>query len=512
MMQEQSAAGSSITGSSSEQKDSMHYLREALSILTQKNYFLNPAYFHELKKDFDMASFLEFIKNSLQRTEQPIFLDQTTILKFKIKREEERKEDYSVRIINSFEEKTKKRKVEDFVSYFKSRYSVIKDILQQKQELQDAMSISKAKISREKTAVIGLVGDVSFSKFGNCKMLLEDPSGEISVNVQKTSEAFQKTKSVVLDEVVGVTGSIGQGGILFAHDIIFPDVPLRELKKATDEIYAVFTADMHIGSNLFFEREFESFISWLNCESGEPAQRLLASKVKYLFIVGDLVDGIGVYPEQEKELAIKEINEQYTICSGYIKKIRKDINIIICGGNHDALRICEPQPPLNPIRLKELYEQGNISFVSNPSLVNIHSSENFSGFDVLIYHGYSLDYYAEGVDSIRYSGLSISDRTDLVKQLLLQKRHLAPAHTSTLYIPSPLRDPLIIEKVPDIFVTAHIHKASVGSYRNITLLSCSCWQGKTLFQEKVGHEPEPNRIILLNLKTRHIKILKFGGE
>ena len=96
-------------------------------------------------------------------------------------------------------------------------------------------------------------------------------------------------------------------------------------------------------------------------------------------------------------------------------------------------------------------------------------------------------------------------------KFLLQRRHLAPTHTSTLYIPDTAKDPLVIEKIPDFFVSGHIHKATTANYRNITLISGSCWQSKTSFQEKVGHNPEPSRIPIANLKTRKMKILKFGG-
>jgi len=42
--------------------------------------------------------------------------------------------------------------------------------------------------------------------------------------------------------------------------------------------------------------------------------------------------------------------------------------------------------------------------VSNPSTINIHSSDNFPGFDILIYHGYSFDFYVAEVESIRNQG------------------------------------------------------------------------------------------------------------
>jgi DNA polymerase II small subunit len=94
-------------------------------------------------------------------------------------------------------------------------------------------------------------------------------------------------------------------------------------------------------------------------------------------------------------------------------------------------------------------------------------------------------------------------------KFLLKRRHLAPTHTSTLYIPDTKEDPLVIHKVPDFFITGHIHKSIAANYKNITLISGSCWQSKTDFQEKVGHNPEPGRVPMVNLKTREIKILKF---
>ena len=46
--------------------------------------------------------------------------------------------------------------------------------------------------------------------------------------------------------------------------------------------------------------------------------------------------------------------------------------------------------------------------------------------------------------------------------------------------------------------------------KGVTMISCSCWQGKTTFQEKLGHKPEPARLPIVNLRTREIKVLRFG--
>jgi len=307
---------------------------------------------------------------------------------------------------------------------------------------------------------------------------------------------------------VGLSGAL-MNGVLFVNSVIWPDVPLnRQMKRSSTEAYAIFLSDLHVGSKNFLAEEFGRFLSWLRGETGNQAQREIAQKTKYIFIVGDLVDGIGIYPSQKQELVIHDIREQYRECARYLRQIPKHIKIIVCPGNHDAVRIAEPQPPMDSGFAKPLHEMPNLTLLSNPSYVNIHQEPGFEGFTVLLYHGYSFDYYISNIESIRTQGGY--DRADLMMKYLLKRRHLAPTHTSTLYVPTNQRDPLLIDRIPDFFVTGHIHKTSVSNYKNITLVSGSCWQSKTSFQEKVGHHPEPCRVPVVNLKDRQVRILKFG--
>ena len=149
----------------------------------------------------------------------------------------------------------------------------------------------------------------------------------------------------------------------------------------------------------------------------------------------------------------------------------------------------------------------NVFIVSSPAMVNIGAKDSFPGFDVLLYHGTSFQYYADKVKSISSAGGQ--KRADLIMKFLLQRRHLAPSHTSTQYMPEVEDDPLVIDKVPDFFVTGHIHRATIASYRNVALLNCSCWIAMTEYQEKVGLIPEPSRIIIANLQTRENRIMRF---
>lgn len=416
----------------------------------------------------------------------------------------------SIRIISSYKDRPKKRELIDFVSYFTARYHKLRAILQQRPELSQLSSIGRLQQRRDRSQVslIGMVIDKQTTKNGNTMLTLEDPTGTTKVLInQNRPDLSAIAADIVFDEVLGIHGTSGDG-IIFANGIIFPDVPVtKELKRAPDEVYAIFLSDIHVGSRKFLSAEFAKLLAWLSGTTGSDAQRAIAGKVRYLFIMGDVVDGVGIYPNQERELVITDVQQQYECVAELLRKIPTNIQIIMCPGNHDAMRISEPQPIFYKDFSAALHTIPNLTLVTNPGMVTIHASPTFPGFDVLMYHGYSFDHYIANVDSIRRSGGY--DRADLIMKFLLQKRHLAPTHSSTLYIPDPNDDPLVIDRVPDFFATGHLHKTAVSSYRNVTLISGSCWQARTPFQEKMGHHPEPARVPMVNLRTREIKILRF---
>jgi DNA polymerase II small subunit len=417
-----------------------------------------------------------------------------------------------VDVVFSYELEPKKREVKDFLGYFTSRYNTIKSILQNRKELQSLTSINRLnqKREREQAALIGLVTDKQITKTGKVILTVEDLTGGIKIIISQNTEAYEIAKDTVPDEVLGIVGTCA-GEVMFANQLVLPDIPLyKEIKKSPDEAYALFIGDFHFGSKVFLKEPFEKFLSWIKGEQGNDSQREILKKLKYIFLVGDLVEGVGIYPNQEADLEIKDIYEQYTEFAKHLIKIPQHMQIIICPGNHDAMRIAEPQPPLYKDFAEAVWKLPNVTMVSNPAYVNIHASNDFPGFDVLMYHGFSFTYYADAVESIRSKGGQ--KRVDLILKFLLQRRHLAPTHTSTLYLPDAEKDSLVIDKIPDFFATGHIHRVSATNYRNVTMLNCSSWLEKTDYQEKVGLIPQPGRALLVNLQTRKVKILKFYDD
>ncbi len=495
-----------------EQVKQSYHIDEIVSIFAQNNYLLDISLINFEWNKLELTQFLNFISkqdipnNLITRNFVELFLDikKPVAIPLSIISTEN-----PVKIVKSYELENRNCDVKDWVEYYNDRYNQLGVILRGHVEMKDSTSIAHAfkMAENEIVSIIGVVKEIRKTKNGNYFFSLEDPTSELKcvVNSYK-KELFNLCKEIVLDEVIGVKGKRSKE-FLWVDSIIFPDAYLEEVKQSPREGYALFLSDIHVGSNRFMAKEFRRFIDWLSGKEGSEKQKEVASKVRYVFFLGDLVDGIGIYPNQEKELTITDIYKQYEELAKYLLDIPERIQLIIMPGNHDALRIAEPQHKFFNDICKPLYELKNATIVSNPSLVNIDAVGNFGGINVLGYHGYSYDYYANEVESVREAGSY--DAVDELMKLLLKKRHLAPTHGSTPLVATK-KDFLVIDTVPDIFASGHIHKSKIGLYKKITLISASCWQSKTLFQEKLGHNPSPCVVPAVNLKTRETFFLNFG--
>ena len=411
--------------------------------------------------------------------------------------------DEDVKIISTSHLQSKKLEVGDFVNYFRGRLVKMKEILQERPELNQLISINKISGNRQGISIIGMVADKKITKNKNILLEVEDLTGKIKVIINRNKpEIYEKAEDIALDSVLAFKGS-GSREIFFANDLIFPEAMIQERKKSYVEEYVLFIGDMHVGSKLFLEKNFLKFIDYLN---GKIPNTPEVEKIKYLFIVGDSVAGVGVYPEQEKELEIKDFEGQFEKLAEILSKIRRDIKIIICPGNHDGIRIMEPQPLPDEKYAWPLYNLKNVILIENPFQVNIGAKKDFSGFNVLVYHGYSYHYYANNIPRLMKE--KAVHTPDKLMHYLLKNRHLAPSHSSTLYFPSN-DDALMIKDIPDIFVSGHTHKSAVSYYNNILIVCGSSWEAKTPYQEKFGNVQDFCKVPLFNLKTRAIKILDF---
>jgi len=396
---------------------------------------------------------------------------------------------------------TKKLEVADFVGSFRARYQQLQRILMGRPELQqNLVSINKISNNRQSLSIIGILTEKRVTKNKNIIMKFEDLTGEISALVKfDNEEIFKKVDELQLDDVVGVKAS-GNRDMLFVYDIFFPDAFLPKKTRFDSDVCIAFLSDIHAGSKLHLRENMERFMEWLNSDD-ETAQ-----KIKYIFVTGDNVDGVGVYPGQEDSLSLKSLREQYDLLATHFKKVPKRIKIFICPGQHDASRVAEPQPILDKNYAGALYEIENVILVTNPATVKI--TEGTKEFNVLMYHGASIHTFINNVPELRE--MKAHNSPAKAVRHMLKRRHLAPTHSTVVYVPNAERDPLVITEVPDLLATGEVHRLDVENYNGVLILTGSCWQAKTPFEEKVGNVPDPCKVPVFNLKSRELKIFDFN--
>ena len=161
------------------------------------------------------------------------------------------------------------------------------------------------------------------------------------------------------------------------------------------------------------------------------------------------MDGIGVYPEQDKELSIPDIYEQYKKFFSYLERIPDYIQMFVIPGNHDAVQLADPQPTLSKDLIGE-FKKENVHFLSSPSYVEI------DGLKVLSYHGTSLDSVIHNIAGCSY----MKPETAMVE--MLKRRHMSPIYGEKSIIPTK-KDALVVSDPPDILHMGHVHKNGSSS-------------------------------------------------
>ncbi|AFS81764.1 DNA polymerase II small subunit [Candidatus Nitrosopumilus koreensis AR1] len=373
--------------------------------------------------------------------------------------------------------------VKGYNALFSSRFNKLKRIISDRPEARMLKSITFVKNERSKDDmyVCGLV-TARNSERNITKLILEDPSGSFE-GVIFDEELQKNADTLLIDQFVMVRVSTGKNSGFIIKDLILPDIPDQATNKSESEAYAVFLSDLHIGSKYFMEEEFTDFVSWIS--SPDPVAR----KIRFVLICGDVVDGVGIYPNQNKELVCQTIEEQLKKVEGLIENIPKNIKIVIMPGNHDPGRRALPQPAIPKKYNSGLWDRENVIMVGNPAVVSLN------GVKVMMFHGQSID------DIVKTTpGLSYDKPTNVMKHLL-RARHLSPIYGSQTPIAPEMQDLMVIEDIPDIFHVGHVHKAQLDMYKGILLVNSGSWQKQTPFQASVGMTPNPGIALLVNLKT-----------
>jgi DNA polymerase II small subunit len=404
--------------------------------------------------------------------------------------------------------------IDDFLDLFRDRYNRIRRIYMSRIDTQNAVSPDIAKIRRSTTkrtslnndgertrrppsqVVLGIIRNKSISKQRNVIIDLEGYEDSIICVIPSSLKGLQgqqlsdKADSLLLDEIVCISGYVDTDGRMIADDILFPDIPTaRQIGRAKKEVYAAFISDIHCGSQEFLEDEFNRFIDWMNGHDVESSDKNMVEKIKYLFIAGDLVDGISVYPEQREHLKISSLYEQYATIAEKLQRLPRSIKVFCIPGNHDASRQALPKPPIPKIFAEPLYALENITMLGDPSQVIVED------VNILMTHGDSLDDLVTNLPGATY--------TEPAKSMieLLKKRHLAPIYGGKTEIAPLHRDWMVIDTPPDIVHFGHAHHNAVDNYRGVQIINSGTFQSQTDFMRKQGVVPTPGIVTFLNLQT-----------
>jgi DNA polymerase II small subunit len=389
--------------------------------------------------------------------------------------------------------------IDDFSHYFRDRFQKIASTFRIRQDVRDATTISAALKAPQKGKV-KFLAMISEKRERQRKIFLQMDDLEDAVTVLASPEergAFEVAQKVPLDQVVCVEGVRSRGDLIIAKQILLPDIPDHKPRFADEDVWAVLLSDLHVGSKKFLSEQMGRVFDWLNLKVGNHNQREIASRTKYVVICGDIVDGIGIYPRQEQELAVVDLYEQYREAAKYVGRIPDHIETIMLPGNHDAVRQALPQPPIPKDFGEPLYEARRLISIGNPAEVALH------GVRFLLHHGRSLDDIIASVPSMDFT------QPEKAMRLQLQCRHLASEYGKRTSIAPERVDHLVIQDVPDVFQSGHIHVVKYENYRGTQIVNSGAWQAQTDYQRRGGLIPTPGILTMVNLRTLQVHPMDF---
>lgn len=394
-------------------------------------------------------------------------------------------------------------KLSDIKSLFNSRLSKIRNLMIEGRSL-PRRPISNAEAYRNRQrfssseyeiTIVGLVSEPRWARSGNLMFMVEDETTQIQCLLKPPSGAnplHAALDGLMNDDVIAVSGYfIGDRSDLFiSSNIHMPPLPRRAKNTASAEeaVSAAFLSDIHVGSKTFLEPQWDKMINWFN---NDP----LARTIKYFVLSGDGVDGVGIYPGQERHLAITDLFKQYGALAKLLSGLPDWVDVIILPGNHDAVRPAEPQPALDP---EVQQDYSDAIFVGNPCDFSLH------GVRILSYHGKSIDDFVAGLRSVTYA------KPEMAMRSMLERRHLAPTWGGKTPLSPEPEDSMVIGTIPDIFVTGHVHGQFIGDHKGTTIVHSSTWQDQTDYQRMLGFQPKPCILTVINLHTHASASIPFA--
>jgi DNA polymerase II small subunit len=384
-----------------------------------------------------------------------------------------------------------------YAELFSDRFRTLGRILKGRPGLSDRVPLREIRSHEREVSAIVMVREVKRSvRQGHLLLEVEDDSSVQTVLIPRDSELASTT--FLPDEVLGLRLGLPRDPqhLPVVREVLRPEVPAGKARGEVDrEGRILFLSDIHVGSRMFLEDSWGELVDFLK---GRTVRTDLAADIRAVVIAGDLVDGIGVYPGQEDDLAIHDVVEQYAELARRLREFPAGLSVVAVPGNHDAVCPAEPQPALPRHLLQRLPD--TVHVLGNPSTFSL------DGVVISAYHGRSFDDLIPALPGSRY------ERPTEVMKRMLSMRHLAPIYGGKTPLAPLPRDGLVLSEIPDLFVTGHTHTWGVESWRGILLLNASTWLAETEYQRMRNIRPVPARAIVVGLPDRRADTLDFQGR
>ena len=471
-------------------------ISSAVSYALNKGFQIHPDALEILHK-INVNELAQIIKDVVrEKTKQKVFLinEEDFEIYLGIKDDEEHQVEFEI-LSDPTNKITSAEGVEGYGALFVSRFNKLKQIMSDRPEskkVRDIESLKSVTKTNDELYVWGLVSDRKSDR-NITKITLEDPTSSMEIVVFE-GDLKETADTLLMDQFAMFRIVPAKNGGFFAKDIYLPDIPEHTTNRSKTETYAVFLSDLHVGSKFFMEEELADLINWIS--SADP----IARKIRFIVIGGDLIDGVGVFPGQEKILNQTTTEEQLQKTFEVLDKIPKHIKVFLISGNHDAGRKALPQPAIPKMYNSELWDRENFFMLGNPSLVSLN------GVKVLMYHGQSIDDVVRTTPGVSY------DKPAAVMRHFLKARHLSPIYGSRTPIAPESEDMMVMDDVPDIFHSGHVHFVGLDMYKGVLIINSGAWQRQTDFQESVGITPTPGMAIIVNLQTMKVFQKDFRVE
>ncbi|MFH1587784.1 MAG: metallophosphoesterase [Candidatus Diapherotrites archaeon] len=384
--------------------------------------------------------------------------------------------------------------IENFLGLFHDKFNSLTKILKKRTNLNPKLISRLSKVaSKSEVDLIGMVRKKWITKNNHLALIIEDLEANCIAIVSKDDlKMFELAQTIMLDDVMGFKCVKLSNEMVIVKEFFWPDLEEHSMKEAENDLDAIIISDLHVGSKLFMEKEFQKFLNWLNGDTESEKEKQRIGRIKYMIIVGDNIDGIGVYPGQFEELEIKDLYKQYEKLEELLLQVPEYIEMIMIPGQHDAVRRADPQPAIPEKFLPKLSMRKNFHLLGSPSWFEIE------GLKAVIYHGACLhDLYSV------INHLSPLEPHKAIIELLKRRDLMTSYGIRQPYVPEK-KDFMLIREEPDLYFGGDMHHTGYGKYKGCTIINSATWQERTDYQVSQGHIPTPGIAIQLELKSRKI--------